>query len=157
MSTPHSSGAPFRDCELAAWHGMLTLYSRIMRDLDRDLMAAHQISVREFDVLITLANAPDRRLRMSELAEQVMLTPSGLSRLVDRLERGRLVERRAYQADARSIHAILSEAGAERLDEARTTHNAVIRAHFTDHLTPEGLCRLGALWQSILYGDDRDN
>lgn len=150
MSSPNSSGAPFTDDELAAWHGMLTLYSHIMRDSDRDLLAAHRISVREFDVLITLFNAPDRRLRMTELARRVMLSPSGLTRLVERLERAHLVERQNDPADARSFRAVLTEPGLQRLDEARTTHNAVIRAHFTDRLSVEELRELGAIWRKIL-------
>jgi DNA-binding MarR family transcriptional regulator len=150
VSTPKISGAPFTEAELAAWHGMLTLYSGIMRDLDRDLTASHRISIREFDVLITLYNALEHRLRMSELADSVLLSPSGVSRLVDRLGREGLVERRSYEGDARSIQAILTDLGAERLDEARTTHNAVIRAHFTDHLTSNELRELGALWQRVL-------
>jgi DNA-binding MarR family transcriptional regulator len=150
VSTPKSSGAPFTDDELAAWHGMLTVYSRIMRDLDRDLLACHQISVREFDVLITLVNAPDQGLRMSDLAEQVMLSPSGLSRLVDRLARERLVERRSAPDDARSVQVVVTEAGEARLNSARPTHNTVIRAHLTDHLTPQERGELGALWQRVL-------
>lgn len=150
MSTPKIPGAPFGDEELAAWHGMLTLYSRVMRDLDRDLMEAHQISVREFDVLITLINAPERRLRMTELADQIMLSPSGLSRLVDRLERMRLVRRASYEDDARGIHAVLTGDGEARLDEARATHNAVIRTRFTDHLSPDDLVALGAIWLKVI-------
>jgi DNA-binding MarR family transcriptional regulator len=150
VSTPEISGAPFTEGELAAWHGMLTLYSRVMHDLGRDLIASHQISVREFDVLITLANAPEGRLTMSHLADRVMLSASGLTRLVDRLERARLVERRSYADDARSIQAVLTDQGAERLDEARPTHNAVIRAHFTDRLSPDELTELGSLWERVL-------
>jgi DNA-binding MarR family transcriptional regulator len=149
VSTPKIPGAPFSDEELAAWHGMLTLYSRVMRDLDRDLMDAHQISVREFDVLITLSNAPQRRLRMTELADHILLSPSGLSRLVDRLERMRLVRRASYEDDARGIYAVLTGDGEARLDEARATHNAVIRTRFTDHLSPDDLSTLGAIWRKV--------
>src|SRR5947209_13977088 len=99
---------------------MLTLYSRVIRDLDQDLLASHQLSVREFDVLITLFNAPDRRLRMTELAQRVMLSPSGLTRLVERLERAHLVERQNDSTDARSFRAVLTDQGLQRLDEART-------------------------------------
>ena len=150
MSTPNSSGTPFSDEELAAWHGMLTLYSHVMRDLDRDLLASHQISVREFDVLITLANALEYRLRMSDLAQRVMLTPSGLTRLVERLERARLVERQTDPGDARSFRAVLTDLGAQRLAEARATHNAVIRTRLTDRLSLEELMELGAIWGKVL-------
>jgi DNA-binding MarR family transcriptional regulator len=150
VSSPNSSGAPFSDDELAAWHGMLPLYNRVMRDLDRALLISHQISVREFDVLITLFNAPHRRLRMSELAQRVMLSPSGLTRLVERLERARLVERQTDPSDARSFRAVLTDLGAQRLDEARATHNAVIRTRFTDRLSVEELRELGAIWAKAL-------
>ena len=150
VSSPDLSRAPFSDDELAAWHGMLTLYSRVMRDLDRDLLASHQISIREFDVLITLANAPDRRLRMSDLAQRVMLTPSGLTRLVERLERARLVERQTDPSDARSFRAVLTDPGAQRLEEARATHNAVIRVRVTDRLSVQELRELGAIWGKVL-------
>ena len=150
MSTPSSLSLPFSDDELAAWHGMLTLYSRIMRDLDRGLIESHGISVREFDVLITLFNAPDYRLRMTELADRIMLTPSGLSRLVDRLERERLVRRQADRIDARNVHTVLTDTGFARLDEARATHNSVIRSHYTDRLSEQELHDVGALWQRVL-------
>ena len=150
MSSPNSSGAPCNDDELAAWHGMLILYSRIMRDSDRGLLVSQGLSVREFDVLITLFNAPDRRLRMTELAQRVMLSPSGLTRLVERLERAHLVERQHDTMDARSFRAVLTDQGLQRLDEARTTHNAVIRGHFTDRLSVEELRELGAIWGKVL-------
>lgn len=155
MSSPNSSGAPLSDDELAAWHGMLTLYDRVMRDLDRDLLASHQIAVREFDVLITLFNAPDRRLRMTELAERVMLSRSGLTRLVERLERARLVERQNDTTDARSFRAVLTEEGLRRLDEARTTHNSIIRDLFIDRLSVEELRHLGAIWGKTLADESQ--
>jgi DNA-binding MarR family transcriptional regulator len=134
---------------------MLTLYARIMRDLDGSLLASHHISVREFDVLITLFNAPDRRLRMTELAQRVMLSPSGLTRLAERLERAGLVAREADRSDARSFHTVLTDPGAQRLDEARTTHNAVIRAHLTNRLSVEELRELGAIWEKALPEERR--
>jgi DNA-binding MarR family transcriptional regulator len=148
------SGAAFSSEELAAWHGMLTVYGRIMRDLDSGLIASHGISVREFDVLITLFNAPDRRLRMSDLAGSVMLSPSGLTRLIDRLERSQLVSRQDDETDARSVQVALTDSGQERLDEARGTHNAVIRHHFTDHLSAKQLRSIGDIWQRVLKGEE---
>jgi DNA-binding MarR family transcriptional regulator len=148
------SGAPFSEDELAAWHGMLTLYSRILRDSDRGLLERHGISMREFDVLITLFNAPDGRLRMTELAQRVMLSPSGLTRLVERLEREYLVERQNDARDARSFRAVLTDQGLLRLDAARTTHSAVIRAHFTGCLSQQELRGLGAIWKKVLRNDE---
>ena len=82
-----SSTAPLDDAELAAWHGMLRTHALVIRSLDEQLARHHGLAVSEFDVLITLASAPDRELRMSELADRVMLSPSGFTRLVGRLER----------------------------------------------------------------------
>jgi DNA-binding MarR family transcriptional regulator len=128
---------------------MLSLQAHVLREIDGALSRVHRISVREFDVLITLTNAPDRRLRMTDLAQQVMLSPSGLSRLVDRLQRDGLVAREPDPDDARGARTALTDAGQLKLDEARTTHNAVIREHFIHHLSPEDLRRLGDIWQKF--------
>ena len=150
MSTPLAAVGPFSDAELDAWHGMLHLHSLVLRELDRGLLLHHHVTVREFDVLITLFNAPDQRFRMSELAEQVMLSASGLTRMVERLERAGLAERQPDPTDARSSYTVLTPAGLKRLDEARVTHNAVIRELFTDHLSSEELRQVGDLWKRIL-------
>jgi DNA-binding MarR family transcriptional regulator len=131
----------------------MSLYSRIMRDSDRGLLASHGISVREFDVLITLFNAPDHCLRMSEPAQRVMLSPSGLTRLVERLERAHMVERQNDTTDGRSFRAVLTDQGLQRLDQARTTHNGIIRGHFTDRLSEEELRELAAIWRKVLLDE----
>src|SRR5918911_3128006 len=119
-----------------------------MRALDGALMADHRISVKEFDVLITLFNAPGDRLRMTELAERVVLTPSGVTHLVTRLERDGLVRRSVDEADRRSFFATLTRAGHRRLRESRRTHNEVVRAHLMRRLTANQLATLGALWEA---------
>ena len=81
------------DAEIRAWGGALLFTTAVLRALDDALVAAHRISIKEFDVLITLFNAPGGRMRMTELAERAILTPSGLSHLVTRLERDGLVRR----------------------------------------------------------------
>jgi DNA-binding MarR family transcriptional regulator len=100
-------------------------------------------------VLVQLANAPDRMLRMSELAKAVLLTRSGLTRLVDRLERRGLVERRSCPSDARGFHAVLTAEGLRRLKEARPTHLAGVRRLFLDLLEPEELRSLAAIWERV--------
>jgi DNA-binding MarR family transcriptional regulator len=109
-----------------AWYRMLQVSRLVLRELDRRLDHEHRIGVNEFDVLITLDNAPERRLRMTELAEAVMLSSGGLTRLVGRLEERGLVERVQDTDDARSFQATLTAAGARRLAGARVTHDAVI-------------------------------
>jgi DNA-binding MarR family transcriptional regulator len=138
------------DAEFRAWHGSLLFTNSTTRALDDALSEAHGISVKEFDVLITLFNAPDGRLRMAELAERVVLSASGVTHLVTRLERDGLVHRIVDEGDRRSFFAALTPAGHQRLRDARPTHNEVIREHLTRRLTPNQLNTLGALWKNIL-------
>lgn len=137
------------DAEFRAWHGCLQFTNTVLRVLDETLSAAHGISVKEFDVLITLFNAPDGRLRMTELAERVVLTPSGVTHLVTRLERAGLVQRIVDEHDRRSFFAALTRAGERRLRDARPAHNDVVRAHLTNRLTARELETLGDLWTRI--------
>src|SRR5947209_2430469 len=104
--TPYLHGT-----ELAAWHGLLTVHARLTRELDRRLRAGHGIGVVEFDVLITLDNADGDGLRMTDLATAIMLSPAGLTHLVTRLERDRLVERQVDPSDRRSARVRLSGPG----------------------------------------------
>ena len=138
------------DAELRAWHGSLQLTSATTRALDEALSAAHGITVKEFDVLITLFNAPDEQLRMTELAERVVLSPSGVTHLVTRLERDGLVQRIVDEHDRRSFFAALTPAGQARLRTSRPTHNDVVREQLTQRLTPNQLSTLGALLDKVL-------
>ena len=113
--------------EYGAWNGLLFVAQRVLRELDQALRADDGLSVIEFDVLITLFNAPRRRLGMSELAARVMLSPSGLTHLVTRMERDGLLTREVDTVDRRKFYSVLSDAGSERLRSARRTHNAVLR------------------------------
>jgi DNA-binding MarR family transcriptional regulator len=142
-------GAPFSDDELAAWHGMLRTHVMVIRELDEQLERHHRMSVSEFDVLITLDNAPDGQLRMSDLADDVMLSPSGLTRLVARLERDELVARRPDPNDGRSSLAQLLPAGRDALAAARRTHNRVIRQRYLDRLSSDDRRALARAWAKV--------
>src|SRR5437763_1733154 len=109
---------------LEAWHALLQVTSRVLRELDRRLDEDHRLSVREIDVMINLGNAG--RLRMTELANAVLLSSGGLTRLVGRLEDRGFVRREPDPADARSFLASLTDDGRAALAEARVTHDAVI-------------------------------
>jgi DNA-binding MarR family transcriptional regulator len=135
---------PFSDAEHAAWHGLLQVHAQVAHALDEALTREHRMPVSSFDVLITLANAPDRKLRMSELADAIMFSPSGLTRLVARLERGGLVAREPDPDDGRSSFARATPEGIRRLDAARATHDAVIREQFLDHLSAAELRSIGS-------------
>jgi DNA-binding MarR family transcriptional regulator len=135
--------------ELAAWHGLLSTHARVTRELDRRLAAEHGVSVAEFDVLITLFNGDRAGTRMTDLARSVMFSPAGLSHLVTRMERDRLVARRVDPADRRSIRVRLTPAGRALLAQARRTHNDVIRAEFTAPLGADNLRRLATAWAAL--------
>lgn len=138
------------EAEFRAWHGSLLFTNLATRALDEALSEAHAISVKEFDVLITLFNAPDGQLRMAELAEKVVLSASGVTHLVTRLERDGLVQRIVDERDRRSFFAALTPAGNQRLRDSRPTHNEVIRERLIRRLTPNQLNTLGALWDKVL-------
>jgi DNA-binding MarR family transcriptional regulator len=142
------SGAPefLRDDEVAAWQGLLETSGRVLRELDQRLRRAHGIAVGEFDVLITLFNAPDGRLRMAELARRVSLSPAGLTHLVVRLERERLVRRATDPEDRRGSYTVLTATGLARLNDARPVHNDVIRRLFLSRITAGDRRRLAAIW-----------
>jgi DNA-binding MarR family transcriptional regulator len=144
-----SRGKFLADEEQAAWGGVLAVHASVVRALDRSLRAEHGLSVSEFDVLITLFNAPGRRLRMIDLANAVMLSAAGLTHLVNRLALAGLVERNVDPGDRRSFLIRLTDAGLDRLDAARATHNHVIRTRFLVRLTPEQLRQLANIWAAV--------
>src|SRR5215471_1885898 len=138
-----------RPDEFEAWQGTLLAANRVLRALDEGLRAQHGLSVAEFDVLITLANAPNRRARMSELARSVALSPAGLTHLVTRLERERLLAREVDASDRRGFHTVLTDAGEDRLDAARPLHNRIIRELLLDRMTAADRRQLGAIWKRV--------
>lgn len=123
---PARSATPFPTRSRTAWHRLLLVSRRVLRELDARLDEEHRIGVNEFDVLITLDNADGHRLRMTDLAQAVMFSSGGLTRLVGRLEARGLVRRTPDPSDARSLRAELTDAGSARLAAARVTHDAVI-------------------------------
>ena len=143
-STASSTGSGLTRTELAAWQGMLRVHASLMKELDAELEAAHRLPLTSYEVLMRLAEAPERRMRMCDLADSVLLSRSGMSRLVDRLEREGLLER-----DARGAYAVITETGLELLAAARPTHHEGIRRRFLAHLSEEELEQLAALWVRI--------
>jgi len=136
--------------QLAAWSGFLRGHAQIVRALDAELEAEHGLPLTSYDVLINLSLAPNRRLRMFELADAIVLSRSGLTRLVDRLERDGLVEREPGEADRRQIYAQLTDRGFEVLEEATPTHIAGVKERFLDRLSEEQMKQLAAIWQAVL-------
>jgi DNA-binding MarR family transcriptional regulator len=135
--------------EAAAWTGLLRTRERLVHELDRELEHAHGISLAEYDVLVQLEAAEQRSLRMAELADAVLLTRSGITRLVDRLERRGLIRRERCPSDARGLWAVLTDTGAERLTEAATTHSDGIRRLFLAQLDSDDLDHLTSVWDKL--------
>ena len=138
--------------EIAAWRGMLRAHADLVRCLDAELREAHELSSHEYEVLLILDNAPEGRLRMSDLAAAVVLTQSGLTRLVDRLVLAGAVERTPSETDRRGLNAELTAAGRARLEEARPTHLAGVRARFLDRFDESELGVLAGFWERVLPG-----
>ena len=143
-----------RDPRIATWRDFLVVHARLQRILDQELRAAHDISLAEYDALLVLAAAPGHRLRMHQLADQVLLSRSGVTRLIDRLVADRSVERSHCATDARGAEAVLTRAGLNRLRDASGTHLRGIGEHFLDTLSDDELAGLGRAMAAILAGLD---
>lgn len=138
--------------ELAAWRGLLRVHSALVKALDAELLAEHDLPLTSYEVLINLQAAPERRRRMAELAEGVLLSRSGMTRLVDRLERDGLIERDACTEDGRGMFAVLTDKGDELLSRARRTHLDGVRERFLRHFDDAELERLAEGWNRVLPG-----
>jgi DNA-binding MarR family transcriptional regulator len=137
------------DAEMRAWQGLLHAHHEITRTLDAELRAEHALSLDAYDVLLRLARAPERSLRMSQLAERVLVPPSTLTRRVDRLEAEGLIERRRTRDDSRAMIVSLTDQGLARLRRAARTHLRGIREHFTGRLSEQELEGVGAGLEAI--------
>jgi DNA-binding MarR family transcriptional regulator len=135
--------------EYHAWTGFLRTHARLMRELDEELQGSHGLPLSSFDVLIQLDHAPEKRLRMRDLADAVVLSRSGLTRLVDRLVREGYVRRERCGEDARGSFAVLTPEGQRVIDEVRPSHIAGVRRRFHDHLDKAELARLSAVWERL--------
>lgn len=160
MSTTNSSGyallvtktignRKLTDREMNAWRSFLRAHATISRCLESELVAEHALSLPEYGVLVTLVEAPGRRLRMTELADQVLLSRSGLTRLVDRMESAGLVERFKCPSDARGMHAVLTDLGYQRLKKSAGTHLRGVREHVTGRLSAAEVDQLQALMTKL--------
>jgi DNA-binding MarR family transcriptional regulator len=139
----------FTEAQLAAWRGFLRTHAALVKQLDADLEAEHQLPLSSYDVLTTLADAPEGRMRMRDLADAVVLSRSGLTRLVDRLQREGLIDRAQCASDARGAYAVLTEDGRARLREAQPLHRASVRRRFLCRFSEDELRELAAFWQRL--------
>lgn len=125
--------------EVQAWAQLLRAHSALTRRFSAELLTMHGLTLSGYEVLLHLAHAPDQRLRRVDLAERVLLTPSGITRLLDGLERAGYVRRAASNEDARVSYAVLTGEGYEKLRSAAPTHVGGIRELFGEHFSSHEL------------------
>ena len=143
---------PFTPAQFGAWRGLLRVHSTVMRELDRRLLNAHGLGIDAYGVLVTMVGQPGSRMTIGELGERRNLSPSGISRSVDKLVKEELVERTTNPADARSLLVGLTAHGVQRLREAQVTHHATVRELLLDHLDERDIETLGELWEKAIPG-----
>jgi DNA-binding MarR family transcriptional regulator len=130
---------------LAVWRSFLRTHTHLLRQLEQQLQAHGKIAIGSYDVLVQLAEAPDNKLRMSELAEAVLLSRSGLTRLVDRLQKDGLVARQPDPEDARGTYTVLTGKGRDTLRDASQVHLAGVTDLVLTRLSDVELRQLQAL------------
>ena len=140
--------------ELAVWRTFLRVHASVTRRLEHDLLAEHDLPLASYDVLVQLAEAPDGRLRMTDLADRVLLSRSGLTRLVDRLAADGLVARESCPSDARGTFTVITEAGRIRLRTAAPTHLRGIQEYVTNRLDAGELDMVGRLLRKLVPGGE---
>ena len=147
-----SAAISARDPRLSAWRALLMAHTRLVDRLDQDLRAEAGLSLADYSALLHLAEAPQRRLRMSQLAEGIFLTRSGVTRLIDRLQADGLVTRSQGSSDGRGAEAVLTQAGLEKLRSASPIHLRGIKAYFLDQVAAEDLEVLARMMGSVAAG-----
>ncbi len=141
---------------LEAWIRFLRAHAALTRELSAELVADHGLTLNDYEVLLHLARAPEQQMRRVDLAESILLTPSGITRLLEGLERSGLVERVGSDTDRRVVYARLTDAGAEKLREAGRTHVAGIESLFVGRYTDEELATLSALLSRLPAAGSED-
>jgi DNA-binding MarR family transcriptional regulator len=138
---------------LAAWRAFLTAHAVVIDAIDREMVAAGVVPLTWYDVLVELAEAPEHRLRLHELADRVVLSRSGLTRLVDRLEAAGLVRRESAADDRRGAYAVLTEEGAAAHRRAWPVYARGIAAHFARHLNEDEAATINRALERVLAAE----
>jgi len=140
---------------LSAWVGLLRGHAALTRALNADLVTDHGLTLSDYEVLLRLSRAPERKMRRVDLAEQVLLTASGITRLLDGLQASGYVDKAACSSDARVTYAVLTAAGHEKLRSAAGLHVAGIHAMFAERYSDDEMATLAELL-SRLDGSELD-
>jgi DNA-binding MarR family transcriptional regulator len=127
-------------------------HAAVTREMNAQLVADHGLTINDYEALLHLARADERRMRRVDLAERLLLTPSGVTRLLDGLEQAGYVDRDACASDRRVTYAVLTDAGLEKLREASKSHVADIRSFFETRFSEEELDRLIELLDRLPFG-----
>lgn len=143
--------------EMAAWRAFVLANARIVKLLQAEMEGEQGLSLPAYEVLVRLSEACDGRMRMSDLATYATLTPSGLTRLVDKLVADGLVERLRCDTDARVVYAAITATGTQRLRQAYPTHLRGVRQHFIDRLTSSQLTALHSALDPLVAGCPTDS
>ena len=142
-----------RGIELEAWINFLRAHAAVTRQFNAELLATHELTINDFDVLAQLSRAPEQALKRVDLAERVLLTPSGITRLLKGLEDAGWVSNRPCAEDARVTYAVLTPAGKKKLEQARKTHVASVRALFSERFEHDELETLASLLERLPQRD----
>lgn len=142
--------------ELAAWRGMLEVHATLVARLDHELERDHGLPLTSYEVLMNLSDAEGERLRMNELANRLLLSRSGITRIADRLVRQGLIARERCVDDGRGYFAMLTDAGRAKIAAARPDHLRGVQRHFVSHLETEEIGPLGDVWKRVLGASRAD-
>jgi DNA-binding MarR family transcriptional regulator len=146
---PRTAGGQLSVLQLSAWEGLLRTHDRLERELDRDLLEAEGLSLSSYEVLLRLAQADGRRMRMRDIADSLLVSRSGLTGVVGQLERRGYVTRERAAEDGRGIDAVLTKTGLAAFRQAHRVHLAGVRERFLRHLSDEQLQQLAGVWAAV--------
>jgi len=146
---PKAASEPLSTRELDAWRGFLRTHARLLRHLDRQLTHEQGFATSSYEVLLRLAEAPGGTMRMKDIADSLLLSRSGLSRVVDELERKGYVARQACPSDARGTEAVITRSGRSAFRKAQNSHLRSVRAEFLDKLSNQQLRQLAEVWTTV--------
>ena len=146
---PKVASQPLTTRELDAWRGFLRTHARLLRHLDRELTDEQGLPTSSYEVLLRLAESPRGTMRMKDIADSLLLSRSGLSRVVDELERKGYVARQSCASDARGTEAVITRTGRGAFRKAQNSHLRSVRAEFLDKLSEEQLRRLAEVWTAV--------
>jgi DNA-binding MarR family transcriptional regulator len=133
------------DQALSAWVGLLRGHAALTRALNAELVADHGLTLNDYEVLLRLSRAPERKMRRVDLADQVLLTASGITRLLDGLQASGYVDKAACSSDARVTYAVLTDSGHAKLRSAADLHVAGIHAKFAERYSDDEMAILAEL------------